>query len=96
MPDKKTFINGIYVREKEFEWGSIHNVAINVESFIEELSKYETTNGYVFINLNKRKEASDKGLTHYTTLDDYKTEKEGLKKSNSSSNPFGEDPDIPF
>lgn len=96
MPDKKTYINGLFIREKEFDWGSIHNLAINVEQFVQELGKYETKGGYVFINLNKRKGASDKGLTHYATLDDWKTNKEGLKGKSTEGDPFGEGDDVPF
>ena len=100
MSDKKkekTYIKGVFVREKTFDNGSIINVAINIEQFIQELGKYETKCGYAFVSIHKRKEVSDKGFTHYVTLDDFKTDKEGLKEHQSvRDDPFAGGDDVPF
>tara|TARA_A100001515_G_scaffold12927_2_gene9814 strand:+ start:16085 stop:16351 length:267 start_codon:yes stop_codon:yes gene_type:complete len=75
MKDKK-YLNGLSIKEKSFSNGSsILNVWIKKEQLIEELNKYEK-NGSVNVCISKRKKPSEKGVTHYTYLDEYEPKQE--------------------
>ena len=67
----KTYINGVFLKEVTFNnGGSIINMNINVEKFIQELKAHEK-NGYTNIKICKRREADAHGNTHYAELNTY-------------------------
>lgn len=45
-------------------------------------------NGYCKLNIMSRKEPSDKGITHYSTIDMWKPEKKEIDFSNPTQVPF--------
>lgn len=68
---EKVYLNGLSIKEKNFSNGSsLLNVWIKKEELIEELNKYEK-NGSVNICISKRKKPSEKGVTHYSYIDEY-------------------------
>ena len=69
--EKKTYIgNG---KEKVFnDGGSILKFSLSPKD-IEAIKQWAVgNNGWCNINISKRKEVSDKGITHYGTLDTWK------------------------
>lgn len=69
---EKTYVNGIFLKEKTFNnGGSILNASINYVKFMEELQKHVNDKGYVNIQFCKRKSTDDKGNTHYAVLNTY-------------------------
>lgn len=50
-------------------------VGVKVEDLVKQLQELQNEKGYVNINISKRKEPSDSGITHYAVLDTFKPEK---------------------
>jgi hypothetical protein len=91
MSDKKTFINGLFIREKTFEWGNILTLDINVASITEQLNKLKNDKGFVKIDLKRRQEKSEQGITHYAELNTF------IPKGDIQSNQQASDKDdLPF
>ena len=91
----KIYINGLFIKEFNFDnGGSILNIAVSVDKFIEEL-KQHAKNGYVNIQVSKRKEVDKHGNTLYATLNTY--EKKQEEKPSQVSEVLKEDnDDLPF
>lgn len=71
MADKK-YLNGIIIKEKEFDNGGKQlQIKIKVNEFIEELKSVEE-NDWANLIINRRKQPSDKGVTHYMVVDTWK------------------------
>jgi hypothetical protein len=71
MPEEKNYINGMIIKEKSFDnGGSQLKVSIKVDEFIEQL-KAINEKGWVNLVISKRKEPSDKGVTHYAFQDTF-------------------------
>jgi hypothetical protein len=82
---EKQYINGVFFKEKVFEnGGSQIKTSIKVDEFIKQLQEIKNEKGYANININKRREPSEKGITHYAEVDTWKPEKQ---KDNSAENP---------
>tara|TARA_R100001163_G_C5041078_1_gene179206 strand:+ start:212 stop:487 length:276 start_codon:yes stop_codon:yes gene_type:complete len=91
MSEKETtFINKCSIKEHEFDNGdSVLNMAVHVD----ELIIHKNSDGWVNITICKRREKSDKGVTHYAKLNDYVPKvDEGVTKESSESS--GDD--LPF
>lgn len=83
--EPKIYCNGFFVREKVFDSGrAVMNVAVNVADFIEFADKHGSE-GYVRIVIEKRREPSDKGITHSVRLDTWKPT--GQPRQQRSPNP---------
>ena len=71
MPEEKNYINGMIIKEKSFDnGGSQLKLSIKVEEFVEQLKAIEEK-GWVNLVISKRKEPSDKGVTHYAFQDTF-------------------------
>jgi len=78
--EEKKYVNGVVIKEKQFDnGGSILKMSVKVDDFINEL-KSISDNGWANLIINKRKEASDKGITHYVVVDSWKPD---AKKASS-------------
>ena len=87
----KTYINGLFVKEKDGKFGKEIHVSIIADKLIEELEKYKNAKGYVNIVHKERKEPDAKGNTHYTILNEWtpKPQQESAPSQEESS-------DLPF
>jgi len=87
MPEDKNYLNGAVIKEHAFDnGGTVLKVWIKVDDFIEQLDSIEK-NGSANIVIQKRKEPSEKGVTHYIVEDTY------VPKDDLSSKPKD---DLPF
>ena len=70
---EKIFINGVFLREKQFEnGGSIIKIEIpNVSEFSEQLINNSNSNGKITLDIKERMNKSDNGLTHYMQLNTF-------------------------
>tara|TARA_R100000734_G_scaffold19138_1_gene18430 strand:+ start:1054 stop:1350 length:297 start_codon:yes stop_codon:yes gene_type:complete len=97
--EDKTFINGLFIREKEFDnGGSIIKVDINVNTLFEQLQALKNDKGFVSIELKKRREKSENGLSHYAELNTF-VPKEQHGSQNKKDNTFhtsDDDEGLPF
>ena len=83
---EKQYINGVFFKEKVFEnGGSQIKTSIKVDEFIKQLQEIKNEKGYANIIISKRKQPSDKGITHYATVDTWKPEK---KENTNDKLPF--------
>jgi ABC-type Na+ transport system ATPase subunit NatA len=69
---EKTYINGLFIKKKTLQFGEVIGVSINVNSFIDELSRHQNEKGYCNITFMNRKEADKNGNNMYAVLDTYK------------------------
>lgn len=77
---EKQYVNGIILKEKHFEnGGSQIKGSIKVDEVVKQLQEIKNEQGFANIIISKRREPSDKGVTHYVTVDTWKPEK---KKDN--------------
>ena len=54
--EDKTFINGLFIREKQFDnGGSVIKIDINVDALHDQLKTLKNEKGYVSIELKKRR-----------------------------------------
>lgn len=68
---EKIYINGLFIKQKEFEnGGNILKVSIRVDDFVAELQQH-AKDGWVNIDICKRKLPSEKGHTHYAQLNQF-------------------------
>jgi hypothetical protein len=64
--DEKTFMDGLFIREKQFDnGGSIIKIDIDVSRFSKQIEELKNEKGFVSIDIKKRMNKSDNGLTHY-------------------------------
>ena len=84
MSTEKTYINGVFLKWKQFDnGGDVINASINVDAFIAELQKHKNAKGYCNVVIQNRKEADKNGNNMYITLDTF------VPKNNESGNiPF--------
>ena len=72
MNGEKKYVNGIVIKEKTFDNGGTQlKMSVKVDDFIAELKAVQD-NGWANLIINKRKEMSDKGITHYVQVDPWK------------------------
>ena len=91
MSEKK-YVNGLFIKEKSTQYGSLMNVSINVEGFKSELDSLQQNKGYVNLTFFKRKEADKYGNTHYAIVNEFKpetkTEPEVIQERSNDDLPF--------
>ena len=93
MQGKKNYLNGAVIKEHTFDnGGTILKVWIKVDEFIEQLESIEKK-GSANILIQKRKEPSEKGVTHYIVEDTY--EDKGTNQHESRDGSDAAD-DLPF
>lgn len=68
----KTYVDGLFIKSVNTKYGEILKLNIKVGELEQFLNTHENENGFVSIDLIKRKEPSDKGLTHYAVLNEWK------------------------
>lgn len=91
--EETKYINGILIKERTFDnGGSQMKISIKTEDFINELKEVDE-NGWCNLIMNRRKEPSDKGVTHYLKVDTWKPD--ANKASNPVTNSNNTD-DLPF
>lgn len=91
--EEKVFINGVFLREKEFDnGGSIIKVEIpNVSEFIQQLKNLANEQGKIRLDIKKRMNKGDNGLSHYMQLNTFIP-----KSQDNVNNPSINDDDVPF
>tara|TARA_R110000787_G_scaffold66560_3_gene149386 strand:- start:938 stop:1222 length:285 start_codon:yes stop_codon:yes gene_type:complete len=94
MPENKNYLNGAVIKEHAFDnGGTVLKVWIKVDEFSEQLKSIEK-NGSANIVIQKRKEPSEKGVTHYIVEDTYKPKDSDQHESRYGSEE--EKDDLPF
>jgi len=94
--DEKTFINGLFIRQKQFDnGGSIIKIDIDVNALTKQLEQLRNAKGFVSIDLKERRQKADNGLTHYAELNTF------IPKTQTQQNQQGDrfttgDDDVPF
>ena len=87
------YVNGIIIKERTFDNGGTQlKASIKVDDFVADLKSMEDK-GWVNVIINRRKEASDTGITHYVKLDTWKPDP---NKAASKQVTTSEDDDLPF
>ena len=72
MSEEKKYINGMIIKEKNFDnGGSQLKISVKIEDLINDLESIEE-NGWANLIITRRKEPSDKGVTHYAYEDSWK------------------------
>ena len=91
--EDKIFINSVFLREKEFDnGGSIIKVEIpNVLQFAEQLKSLANEQGKIILDIKKRMNKGDNGLSHYMQLNTFVP-----KSQDNVNNPQIDDDDVPF
>tara|TARA_R110000787_G_scaffold28910_3_gene78655 strand:+ start:292 stop:573 length:282 start_codon:yes stop_codon:yes gene_type:complete len=93
MSEKK-YVNGLLIKEKEFDNGGKQmKVSVKVSDFIANLKEVAGNDEWVNLIINRRKEPSDTGITHYTYVDTWKPE--AGKKQSTATKPLAGS-DLPF
>ena len=83
---EKKYVNEIIVKEKTFDnGGSLLKVSVKVPELIETLKEIEE-NGWANLCIGKRQTPSDKGVTHYAYVDEWKPDRD--KSKPDSNMPF--------
>ena len=104
MPEaknEKNYINGVIIKEQVFDnGGKILKVSFKVSEFVEELKACAQDQDYpdwVNVIIARRREPSDKGITHYMFEDEWKPDptykKEGYKPQQEADE---DEEDLPF
>ena len=87
----KVFINGLFFREKSFDWGTILKCDIDVNKLIAQLQELKNDKGYVSIDIKSRKNVEENGLSHYAEQNTF-IPKEATQKIQQGNN----SDDLPF
>ena len=91
--EETKYINGILIKERTFDnGGSQMKISIKTEDFINELKEVDE-NGWCNLIMNRRKEPSDKGVTHYLKVDTWKPDPNKSSMNNTNDNTKD---DLPF
>ena len=101
MPEEKKYINGIIIKEKVFDNGGKQlKVSIAISELIRQLSDIKDRSDSDWANLiiARRREPSDKGVTHYVYQDTWQPDsnynsKDGNTKAAASDS---DDDELPF
>ena len=92
--EEKKYVNGVLIKEKVFDnGGSQLKMSIKVSDFMSEIKDIED-NGWANLIVSKRKEPSDKGVTHYVRVDTWKPDPN--KQSAKTTMQTNQNDDIPF
>ena len=102
MNEDKIFMNGIFIREKQFENGGsiIKCEIVNVFDFADQLKKHAKSDGKITLEIKSRREKAENGLTHYCEVSKFVPQQQTNKQSQNVStnqNKFHtSDDDMPF
>lgn len=64
---KKTYVNGIFIKTQQTAYGDILKLSIKTDDLVEFFKQHQN-NGWVNIDLLKKREADEKGRTHTAVL----------------------------
>lgn len=108
------YAKGLNIKSRQFtvqgESREVLKVSIKVEDFKAFLDEHVNENGWLNLDIQERKEVSDKGATHYAKLDNWKPDgAKGQTRSQTKAAPTqkakaapaptsypADDDDIPF
>jgi hypothetical protein len=91
--EEKKYLNGVFIKEKTFDNGGTQlKMSIKVQEFINELKSVED-DGWANLIISRRKEMSDKGITHYIHIDTWKPES---KQDSGKMVEVASNDDLPF
>ena len=101
MPEEKKYVNGIIIKEKVFDNGGKQlKVSVAISDLIRQLSDIKDRSDSDWANLiiARRREPSDKGVTHYVYQDTWQPDsnynsKDGNTKAAASDS---DDDELPF
>lgn len=101
MPEEKKYINGIIIKEKVFDNGGKQlKVSIAISELIKQLSDIKDKSDSDWANLivARRREPSDKGVTHYAYQDTWQPDSNYNSKDGNTeaAAPETDDDDLPF
>jgi hypothetical protein len=85
---EKIFMNGIFIREKQFDnGGSLLNIDIvNVYDFAEQLKKHAKSDGKIRLEFKQRMNKGENGLTHYCEVSTFEPKPQQPQQTQSSQN----------
>jgi hypothetical protein len=86
---EKVFVNGIFVKSTATAYGDILKLSIKTDDLVEFFKQHQN-NGWVNIDLLKKREVDEKGRTHTAVLNTWNANKGVDTNSQSSSS------DLPF
>lgn len=95
----KNYINGFIIKEKVFDnGGKLLKVSVQIPDLIKQLEEIRFREGSDWGNLiiAKRKEPSDKGVTHYVYEDPWKPEKDYNETNDPQYDDDKKTEDLPF
>lgn len=108
----KIYVKGIVLKEKDTSFGSVLKVSLKLDDFGAFVKANKKPTGWINFDILPRKEASDKGETHYAVLDTWeptngggnggdkpaakKTQQQKPAAKKTESDEFPPDDDIPF
>jgi hypothetical protein len=92
---EKVYLNGLIIKAKLNQFGEEElKVSVKVEDLVKELNQHQER-GWVNLEIRKKKQPSEKGVSHYTVLDTWKPNGQAPVSTNDA--PFQtEDNDLPF
>lgn len=92
---EKKYLNGVIIKEKSFDNGGTQlRLSVKVSEFIEDLRSIQD-NGWANIIVARRKDPSDKGVTHYAYEDTWKPETDYNDTNDPQYNETNKE-DLPF
>jgi hypothetical protein len=93
----KVYLNGLIIKGRENQFGEEElKVSVKVEDLVKELQQHKDERGWVNLEIRKKKQPSDKGVSHYTVLDTWKPSGQAPAMPQSNDFPAVEDNDLPF
>ena len=101
MPEEKKYINGIIIKEKVFDNGGKQlKVSVAISDLISQLSDIKDRSDSDWANLiiARRREPSDKGVTHYVYQDTWQPDSNYNSKDGNTkaAAPDSDDDELPF
>lgn len=81
MDKEKIYFNSIFCKETRFGI----RLSGKVDEIIKQLGDNTNEKGYINLEIKKRREPSDKGLTHYIEVDTYMNKSQDEKRANPVS-----------
>jgi hypothetical protein len=88
---KKTYVNGIFVKSTQTAYGDIIKLSIKTDDLVEFFKQHQN-NGWVNIDLLKKREVDEKGRTHTAVLNSWTGNVNKTVDINSQS----DESDLPF
>jgi len=98
MNEDKIFMNGIFIREKQFDnGGSIIKCEIpNAHDFAQQLKNHANNDGKITLEIKTRREKAENGLTHYCEVSQFVPKPQTQNVSSNENKFHTSDDDMPF